>query len=843
MTSLPQKDYLQSMKLQMRPHKDILKFYSNKGWEPFEFQLQSWLHVYKGHSGLINAPTGMGKTYAAWLGILNKIKASNNTSSGADIAKHKKLKVLWITPLRALSSDIAKALQDAVEGTGLEWQVELRSGDTSSSVKKRQLQKPPECIVTTPESLHLLLSYSHSSKYFSELDFIIVDEWHEMVGTKRGTLIELALSRLKAIRAAHQGQLQIWGISATIGNLDTAMKALLGDTHSYYSRLIKAQDTHKTIINTIYPDVIEKYSWAGHIGTRLARKLLPIIESSKSTLIFANTRGQTEIWYRELLKVDPSLTGKLAIHHGSMSKEARSWVEQALAAGKLKAVIATSSLDLGIDFHPVKTVIQIGSPKSVSRFLQRAGRSGHQPGQTSTVHFLPTYTLELIDIAGLKAAIAGGEVEPRLPPTSPYDVLIQYLVTLACGDGFSPSQAFREIKGCYSYRQLQRAEFDHIVDFIHTGGKSLHAYDEYKRFVYDSDKDMFKIASPYLARLHRANIGVIVSAPSLKVKFKNGQYISTIEESFLAKLPKGENFWLGGRNLELVRITDDGAIVTLSKKSKGRMAKWLGSRMQLTSEMAHHMEMELGATARLIRSGYPNTQKIGTDMQKLLPTLKIQQQRSIVPMATELLVEQFKSREGYHLFIFPFAGRALNEGLGTLIAYRVSKSEQMTFSLAMNDFGFELLSNEPINITPKSFKHLLNLENLDSDLEQSVNISEIAQRQFREVARIAGLIDQSYPGEVRRLRHLQAQANLLYQVFSQYDPENVLLKQAFKQVRQEQLQLDNIRQLLTKLNSKSIVLTKPEKFTPLAFPILVDRLRQKLTNEELESRVAKILNR
>jgi len=422
-------------------------WFQEQKWKPFKFQKDSWTAFLQGKNGLLNAPTGSGKTYALWFPIvLNYIKKNPDYRT-----KHKKgLKAIWITPLRALSNEIQQSAERITQDLETQMTVGIRTGDTSAKERARQKTKMPDLLITTPESLQLLLSSKGYKNVFKDCTAIVVDEWHELLGTKRGVQMELGLSRLKAISE----DLRIWGISATIGNLEQAREVLLGpETEALKnSVLIKAKLNKKITVKSIIPKEMETFPWRGHLGLRLLEDVVPIINSSKTTLLFTNTRSQCEIWFQKILEKHPEYAGEMAMHHGSVNKETRLWVEQAIRNESLKAVVCTSSLDLGVDFAPVETVIQIGGPKGVARFLQRAGRSGHRPGKESVIHFLPTHAMELIEASAMQQAVKQEAVEDRIPYLNSYDVLLQYLTTLAVSDGFYPDEIYTEIKQTFCYQ-------------------------------------------------------------------------------------------------------------------------------------------------------------------------------------------------------------------------------------------------------------------------------------------------------------------------------------------------------------------------------------------------------
>jgi ATP-dependent Lhr-like helicase len=447
-------------------YRKVSAWLGNKGFYPFAFQEETWQYILDNKSGLVNAPTGCGKTFSVFLGAVISF-IHDHTDTSFKKKSHTGLQLLWITPLRALAKDIGRAMEEAIEELGVPWKVGIRNGDTNTAERARQKKQMPEILITTPESLHLLLAQKGYAEVFKSLKIIAIDEWHELLGSKRGVQVELAISRLvgsrkeKAIAEteephqdnASHSPLSIWGISATIGNLNEARDVLMSSLQQE-GVIVKANMGKRIEVESIFPDEIEKYPWAGHLGIKLAHKLIPIIEQSRTTLIFINTRGMSETWYQTLLTIHPDLAGSIALHHGSIDMELRTWVEENLHSGKLKAVVCTASLDLGVDFRPVETVVQVGSPKGVARFLQRAGRSGHSPDATSKIYFLPTHSLELAEAAALKKAIGENLIESRVPMLLCYDVLIQYLNTLAISDGFIPQLVFEEIKKTWCYKDM-----------------------------------------------------------------------------------------------------------------------------------------------------------------------------------------------------------------------------------------------------------------------------------------------------------------------------------------------------------------------------------------------------
>lgn len=826
----------------------IRDWYVRKNWEQFAFQREMEAAYLQGFSGLLNAPTGSGKTFALFLPFLadfiNKHPETYTTQTGNGLL------MLWITPLRALTNDIKKAMQEVCDELGLPWRIATRTGDTSAAEKQALKKKLPEVLLTTPESLHLMLAQKEYPKLFKSLQVVVIDEWHELLGTKRGVQVELGLSKLKAVCNGQftvgsevlndslqlptaNCRLKIWGISATIGNLEQAAQVLLGnDFPPGNVKMVRANLDKKLQIKSIIPENIENYSWSGHIGLKLLPQVMEIVAQSKTTLIFTNTRSQSEIWYHAILDNYPEYAGIMAMHHGSLDNELRNWVEQALHAEALKVVVCTSSLDLGVDFRPVDTVVQVGSPKGVARFMQRAGRSGHAPGEISRAWFVPTHSLELLEGAALKQAIKDGIFESRDPMLLTMDVLIQYMVTLAVSDGFRADELFKEVKSTYAFADLTRNEFNQLLDFITTGGKTLAQYDEFLKV--EVENGLFKVNSRRVAMRHRLSIGTITSELSIRVKWLSGGSLGTIEESFVSKLKPGNTFWFAGRSLEFVRIKEMTAYVRKSNARKGLIPSWNGGRMPLSSQLAAVFRDKLDEVAHGIEKD--------EEVIALKPLFDLQAQLSHLPQSHEFLIESFKSREGHHLLFYPFEGRLVHEGMASLLAYRISKIKPASFSIAMNDYGFELLTDEDIPIEQVlEDASFFSIDNLLEDIQHSLNANEMARRRFRDIAHIGGLVFTGYPGQQIKNKHLQASTSLLFEVFSEYEPDNLLVRQAYNEALAFQLEEFRLRMALQRIIKQTIILKTIERPTPFAFPIMVDSLgRERLTTETLEERIAKM---
>ena len=809
----------------------IDRFFKSIGWKPFRFQRSTWRAYRDGSSGLVHSATGTGKTLAVWMGPILKWLDENRNRDKWNPKRPPGLRVLWITPLRALAGDTEASLRQPLDHLNLPWRLESRTGDSKASAKARQLKRLPTALITTPESLSLMLTHEKLLEQFSKLEGVIVDEWHELLGTKRGIQTELALARLRKLNP----QLRIWGLSATLGNLEQAKQSLIGADlinaeSSHPVRVIEGYRKKRLRLESIIPERMDSFPWSGHIGTKMVPQVVDRIESVNSTLVFANTRSQTEIWYQQLLKQRPDWAGRIALHHGSLDTSVRQWVEQGLRNGSLRAVVCTSSLDLGVDYTAVDLVIQIGSPKGAARLLQRAGRSGHQPDAISHLAFVPTNAIELMELAAAQDAIRAGHLEARPLLKKPLDVLAQHLVTIAIGGGFRSQELLREVRSTQAYESLTDTEWNWVLDFIVRGGASLDAYPEFKRV--EREEDFFHVTQRRLQTSHRMNIGTIVADASMHVKYLKGKTLGTAEESFLSKLKPQEKFLFAGKLVEMVTIRDNIAYVRRAKGTPDTVPRWMGGRMPLSSELSEALREKLHEASR--------QKLVGREMNALKGLLDIQQRWSIIPQSNQLLIEQIKTRTGYQIFIFPFEGRLVHEGLAALTAYRISRNNKTTFSMACNDYGIVLQSHSKTEIDPDTARVWFSTDNLVADILESMNCTEMAKRQFRQIARIAGLIQQGLPGMRKNSKQLQASSNLFFDVFCQYDPDNLLLEQSRREVLDQQLEASRMHMAMERISQSQIMIQEPPRVTPLAFPLLVDKLRERVSSETLADRIARM---
>lgn len=877
----------------------VAAWLAGRGWKPFAFQREVWEAMARGASGLLHATTGAGKTYAVWLGALqalvpeSKPKRAVAPVDQAQAATNKRAKkpaaapltVLWITPMRALAADTLKALETPLLALAPHvpalagWTVGARTGDTSSTERSAQSRRLPTVLVTTPESLSLLLARADAQELLGSVRLVVADEWHELLGNKRGVQLQLALARLQGWNPP----LCVWGMSATLGNLQEAQQTLLGLDDAGQPRpgvLVQGQVDKRLVVDTLLPDRPERFSWAGHLGLAMLPAVVRELESTAgSTLVFVNVRSQAELWYKALLDARPDWAGELAIHHGSLDRSVREWVEAGLKAGTLRAVVCTSSLDLGVDFLPVERVLQIGSAKGIARLLQRAGRSGHAPGRPSRITLVPTHSLELVEAAAARTAVQAGEVEKRASPRQPVDVLVQHLATVALGGGFAPDALYAEVRRTVAYAGLPPAVWQWCLDFVHRGGPSLAAYPDYQR-VRPDEAGIWRMPDVRLARRHRANIGTIVSDASMTVQILHGARLGSMEESFLSRLSPGDAFVFAGQVLEMVRIEQMTAYVRRAARGRPTVPRWMGARMPLSTVLADFVVQQLAQAAA---GDYDSP-----ELRSVRPLLEVQQRWSALPTPSTLLAETLRTREGWHLFLYPFAGRHAHTGLASLMAWRAAQGETGTFSIAVNDYGLELLSAterdwaallpellraDPAppaaaavegRVAPHEAEGIRNTANargpsgevgdagqgggadaarhaLLHEVLASLNATEMARRRFREIARVSGLIFQSHPGERRSARQLQASSQLFFEVFRKYDQANLLLRQADEEVLSQELDVAQLLAALRRMQSQRTVVSALQRPSPFAFPLMVERFREKLTNEHLADRIARML--
>lgn len=799
-------------------------WFAARGRVPQAFQTEVWSALLSGRSGLLTAPTGSGKTLAVGLGaLLDGLQRDARGPAG--------LQLLWITPVRALAHEIALSLTEAADGLSLGWRVGVRTGDTAAAERRSQRTALPELLVTTPESLHHLIASPGNRTTLAGLRWLVVDEWHELLGTKRGVALECAREYLYELNP----DLGIWGLSATLGNPREAAEVLVGPARLDEVVFVDPPIAKETEVVPVMPEAFAPLAWAGHLGLGLVPQVVDILRAHRSTLVFTNTRAQAELWYRHLLEAEPGLAGVLAVHHGSLDGTVRRWVEDGLRDGTLRAVVCTSSLDLGVDFGPVEAVVQIGGPKGVARFAQRAGRSGHRPGAASRIHFVPTHGLELLECVALREALQAGVTEPRVPLEGCWDVLVQFLCTLALGDGLVPETARKLAERTWAFRTLDEATWRWCLDFIATGGPALTAYSDYRRVL---PGEVWKMAGGRVARRARMSIGTIVSDPLFRVVRvgQRGGALGHVEASFATSLEVGDAFWFAGECLAFVRRKETTLYVTRSAADTRRVPSYQGGRLPLSSELAQGLRRALEQAGEAHDSA-PRYAEI----ERILPLISVQRTRSQVPRRNETLVETYTDEDGVHVAVFPFAGRLVHEALAMVCAHRLSVRMPRTFTWACNDYGFELLTEAPWPVKDLLGPEVLETEGLSADILNGVNAAELARRRFRDISVIAGLTFTGFPGAPVKDRHISTHAGLLFEVLADHDPGNLLLQQAYDELLAERFEWGRLLEALEALRASTWIYREVPGPTPLSFPLAIDRLRERLSSERMEDRIRRMV--
>jgi ATP-dependent Lhr-like helicase len=796
----------------------LSNWFARRGLTPWSFQARAWDAYARGESGLIHVPTGSGKTLAAFGGPLRELKAKSG------------LQILYISPLRAVIRDVEKAVGEVVAQLEPSAILETKTSDTSAKIRARQSRRLPDILFTTPESLSLMLTRSDLLEQTKNLHSVILDEWHELMGTKRGLQVELALSHLlpKVPNA------RVWAMSGTLANLEEAAKAAVGLARAPV--IISETMKREVEVQTIVPKDPLEIPWAGHLGMKMLPEVLSALNPDVSTLIFTNTRSQSERWYQAILNERPEMAGLMALHHSAMDPKVRLFVEDAIKTGEIKWVVCTSSLDLGVDFGLVEKVVQIGSAKGVARLIQRAGRANHRPNESSLLAFVPTQAMEVAEVVAIKHAVLHHEVERRTPFQGAIDVLEQHLATCACGEPIDPKQIYAEIKKTVSYETLASGTFDWIVEHLISGG-ALHHYPQFKKLIWDEEHPgKLKIASPQIARFHKLGIGTIVSDATISVVMSNRKKIGQVEESYITRMKKGDRFLFAGRVLEFILVKDMKAYVRPGKGKVTQTPRWMGGKLPISEAVCAELREVLHRASSGNYDGMDAPEK-----SVLEPLFTVQKQISVLPKNTEILIECTRSREGAHLFLFPFEGRLVHEGMAALFAYRLSQLNKATFGLSVNDYGIELLAEDPdfpfVEVVTEHWDQVLAQKNSLQDLSQSIHKGEYSRRHFREIARVAGLLFQGYPSAHKNVKQMQVSSSLLYDVLSEHEPENLLIAQAHRDVLERQFESTRMLECMRRLRTLSPHFIETKRFSPLAFPLVFERLAATVSSETLLERL------
>ncbi|WP_022684680.1 ligase-associated DNA damage response DEXH box helicase [Sphingomonas phyllosphaerae] len=771
----------------------LTTWFASRGWQPRRHQLAMLEEARAGHHALLIAATGAGKTLAGFLPTL------------AELIEHptEGLHTLYISPLKALAVDIQRNLLGPVAEMGVDIRVETRTGDTPSDRKARQRVKPPQILLTTPESLSLLLSYPDSFTMFAGLKTIVVDEVHAFATGKRGDLLNLCMARLQRIAP---GSRRV-ALSATVADPDGYRAWLAPDGDIDRVALVHGDPGVDPDIAILLPE--GRVPWAGHSGRYAAEQVMAEIETHRTSIVFCNTRSLAELIFQDLWKAN-AMQLPIGIHHGSLEKEARRKVEAAMADGRLRALVATASLDLGVDWGDVDCVIQMGAPKGSSRLLQRIGRSNHRLDQASEAIVVPGNRFEYLEARAALDAVEAGELDADVFRMGALDVLAQHVMACACAAPFEQAAMLDEIRSSLPYSALTDELFDRVLGFIRDGGYSLRAYDRFKRLTQDAD-GLWRVSHPRFVAQHRLNAGIIVEATMLKVRFRNGRALGKVEESFAATLSHGDTFFFAGLSLEVEKIDTEDLIVRATSRP-ARIPTYGGSRMPLSTNLANRVRRFLDTPAEWHR--FPD------DVREWL---EIQQRRSTLPHPDQLLVETFP-REGRHYMIaYSFEGWNAHQSLGMLVTRRMETLGLKPLGFVANDYAIACYGLEKVT-DPAA---LFSADILEHEFVEWVERSHLLKRAFREVAVIGGLVERQHPGKRKTGRQVTFSTDLIYDVLRQYEPGHVLLEAAWADARARMTDVGRLADLLDRAADTMIHVDLP-RVTPLAVPVLTLIGREKV---------------
>ena len=772
----------------------LAKWFADKGWSPRPHQLAMLAAARAGRSALLVAPTGAGKTMAGFLPSLAEL--IDHPADG--------LHTLYVSPLKALAVDVQRNLIDPITEMGVAIRVETRTGDTPSDRKQRQRTKPPHMLLTTPESLSLLLSYPDAPLLFASLRTIVIDEVHAFATGKRGDLLSLCMARLQTLSPG----LRRVALSATVDDPDGYRGWLSPDGDIDAVAMVQGAPGAPAEIGILLPQ--DRIPWSGHSGRYAAKQVMAAIAAHRTTLVFCNTRSLAELIFQDLWSENEQKL-PIGIHHGSLSRDARRKVEQAMADGKLRGLVATASLDLGVDWGDVDLVIQMGAPKGSSRLLQRIGRANHRLDEPSRAIVVPGNRFEYLEARAALDAVDAGELDPDIFRPGALDVLAQHIMACACAAPFAADTLLAELRTSAPYASLDRETFDRVLGFIESGGYALRAYDRFKRLALHPD-GLWHITHPKFIGQHRLNAGIIVEATMLNVRFKNGRTLGKVEESFAATLTKGDTFFFAGMSLEVDRIETEDLLVRATARP-ARIPTYGGARMPLSTNLAARVRHFLHDPGEWHR--FPDDVR---------DWLEIQRRRSTLPDPAQLLVETFP-REGRHYMVaYSFEGWNAHQSLGMLITKRMETQGLKPIGFVANDYALATFSTEPVT-DPAS---LFSADILEDEFVDWVQQSALLKRAFREVAVIGGLVERQHPGKRKTGKQVTFSTDLIYDVLRRYEPGHLLLEAAWADARARMTDVGRLAALLDRA-ARTMVHVALDRVSPLAVPVLVLIGRERVT--------------
>jgi ATP-dependent Lhr-like helicase len=792
------------------------QWFANKGWHLHSHQRAMLDAASHGQSCLLVAPTGGGKTLAGFLPSLITLAEQPN----APLPRPSALHTLYISPLKALAADIERNLMAPITDMDLPLRAETRTGDTSTADRQRQRQQPPDILMTTPESLQLMLAWDDADHMFKTLDTVILDELHALAGSKRGDMLALLLARLRRFNP----DLRIVGLSATIATPEQLRGWLHPDPDAV--RIIYGAPSPKAEITLL--DRADTIPWAGHSASYAVADIYQHIRDAEHTLVFVNTRAQAEMLFQQLWRInDENLS--IGLHHGSLSREQRQRIEAHMAAGKLRAVIATSSLDLGIDWAEVDLVIQVGAPKGTSRLMQRIGRSGHRYDQISRAVLIPSNRFEVLECLAAIHDIAEGLLDDPADYDGGLDVLAQHLVGLAIHAPFDADDIYAEVKTAWPYRQLSRSDFDETLTFLTTGGYALRAYEKFHKLQPGQD-GLYRMASRSVATQWRLNAGTIVETQTMKVDQRGVGRLGEIEEYFVNGLVPGDSFMFAGRILRFQGIRKAGVIdVVASTDSEPKVPAYAGGRLPLTSNLADRIRAMMGQNQNgqnHLWDHYPLA---------LRQWLHMQSRKSDLPDADSLLVETFPRGGRYYTVIYGFEGRNAHQTLGMLVTRRMERLGLKPIGFVATDYAIAVWSLRRVD-TPDQ---LLSPDMMGDDLEEWMLESTMLKRSFRVVATIAGLLEKRLPGAAKTGRQMTINSDLIYDVLLRHQPDHILIRATRQEAARGLTDIRRLGDMLMRFSGK-LKVKHLNRVSPLALPLMLEVGRELITSSAVEDALAEL---
>ena len=785
-------------KLKLQPIENWLK---KNNWHFYDHQLETLSKSLQGYDVLLVAPTGGGKTLAGFLPSLEDLINKKNPKN--------QLHTLYISPLKALTVDVHRNLSAPISDQKLDIKVETRTGDTSSYKKVRQKQEPPHMLMTTPESLALLLASPDANDYFKFLKFLIIDEIHSLVNSKRGDLLSLNLSRLDTIVPTYRKV----GLSATVKNTNSVLSFL-----SKNKKSITLNVEEKSFPNIEILKTDNRVPWSGHMAGYAIKEIYKKIQNSTMSIVFVNTRAQAELIFNKLWH-ENEINLKIAVHHGSLEKEIRRKVENMMSLGQLDCVVATSSLDLGIDWGNVNLVIQIGSPKGIARFLQRIGRSNHRLNEPSKAILVPSNRFEYLECVSAISSIKEKILDETKEKEGSLDVLAQHILGVACSKPFEVNELFVEIKNSWPYRNLQMGKFLEVLEFVKNGGYSLKNYDQYSKIGLNK-QNLYAIKNKNIRNKYRLNVGTIVESYMLKVKLGN-RTLGQVEEWFIEGLNQGDTFLFGGRVLEYQYLSNNNVIVRTTKDQQPKIPSYAGGRLPLSSELSFQV--------RSLISKEKNWKNLPSQISEWL---KLQLKFSNIPSPEELLVEIFprkiKNKKRYFLICYSFEGRNANQTLGFLISKRMQRMGYKPIGFVATEYALAIWSMnmvEDINI-------LLSDDIMLDDLFEWLEETPLLKKNFRDAAIISGLIERIIPGQKKTGKQIMFNSDLIFDVLKKHEPNHLLLQVARQDSYRGLIDLDRLSEFLKRIK-KNIILKKLNQISPLAIPLILEINRQTIDKSEV----------